>query len=77
MNREHVTNQLILGVDTHLNTHVAVLINNVGKVIDTREFPVCITGYDELYRWGQSFGNVKQAGLEGTGTLIFPPNLEP
>lgn len=68
MNREHVTNQLILGVDTHLNTHVAVLINNVGKVIDTREFPVCITGYDELYRWGQSFGNVKQAGLEGTGT---------
>lgn len=42
MNRYHDTNQLTLGVDTHLEIHVAVLINNLGQVIDTNEFPVCI-----------------------------------
>lgn len=68
MNRDHINNQLTLGVDTHLNTHVAVLINHIGQVIDTQEFPVCITGYEKLYNWAKSFGNIKQAGLEGTGT---------
>jgi transposase len=68
MNRDHINNQLTLGVDTHLTSHVAVLINNIGQVVDTKEFPVCFVGYEKLYNWAQSFGSIKQGGLEGTGT---------
>ena len=68
MKRDHVSNNLTLGVDTHLDNHVAVLVNNLGQVVDTQEFPVCISGYEKLFKWCQSFGQLKQAGLEGTGT---------
>jgi transposase len=68
MNRSHTVNQLTLGVDTHLETHVAVLINNLGQIIDTDEFSVCTIGYEKLLKWSRSFGELKQAGLEGTGT---------
>ena len=40
MNNYDISNNLILGVDTHLDNHVAVLINNIGQVIDTQEFSV-------------------------------------
>ncbi|CAH9052146.1 hypothetical protein PSECIP111951_00557 [Pseudoalteromonas holothuriae] len=68
MNNYDISNNLILGVDTHLDNHVAVLINNVGQVIDTQEFSVNSSGYSQLYKWCKSFGTVNQAGLEGTGT---------
>ena len=47
-------NQLTLGVDIHLETHVAVLINNLGQVIDTDEFSVCTIGYEKLLKWSCS-----------------------
>jgi transposase len=61
-------NQLILGVDTHLDLHVAVLINTIGQVICTAEFETNSIGYNKLLRWCQSFGNLTKAGVEGTGT---------
>jgi len=45
------------GVDTHLETHVAVLINNLGQVIDTDEFSVCTIGYGKLLKWSRSVLN--------------------
>ena len=68
MNRNDTVNHLTLGVNTHLDTHVAVIVNNLGQVMDTQAFKVNVTGYEKLYQWCQSFGEVKQAGLEGTGT---------
>lgn len=68
MNLKHPNNQLILGVDTHLDLHVAVLINTIGQVICTAEFETNSTGYDKLLRWCQSFGHLTKAGVEGTGT---------
>lgn len=68
MNRNHSNNWLTLGVDTHLDMHVAVLLDVVGKVVDTKAFQVSADGYQELYQWTESFGRVKKAGLEGTGT---------
>jgi hypothetical protein len=35
MNINDPTNQLILGVDTHLDLHVAVLVNMIGQVVRT------------------------------------------
>lgn len=40
----------------------------MGRDVDTKEFQVSTDGYQQLYQWPQSFGKVKQAGLEGTGT---------
>lgn len=62
------TQLLILGVDTHLETHVCVLINQIGVVVDTEQFEVSSAGYAALSRWCDSFGNVQKAGVEGTGT---------
>ena len=68
MNPNHENNSLTLGVDTHLDIHVAVLLSSVGQVLDTQAFPVNTDGYEKLYQWSKSFGYVRQAGLEGTGT---------
>lgn len=68
MNPLNYSNSLILGVDTHLDLNVAVLINNNGRVIDSNEFETCSNGYEKLYRWCRSFGQLSKAGIEGTGT---------
>ena len=68
MNTNCTQNDLILGVDTHLDLHVAVLINMIGQVICTSEFETNLKGYEKLLRWCQSFGHLTQAGIEGTGT---------
>ncbi len=68
MNPDNPFNQLTLGVDTHLDIHVAVLLNGVGKLISIKEFPVCHDGYKLMLKWSLSFGRLTSAGLEGTGT---------
>lgn len=60
--------QLILGVDTHLDIHVAVLINSIGQTVSDAEFPTTPNGYQKLLRWCRSFGILQKAGVEGTGT---------
>lgn len=60
--------ELILGVDTHLDQHVAVLIDDRGKFLATLSVDTNMTGYQRLVIWTQSFGHVKRAGVEGTGT---------
>ncbi len=59
---------LTLGVDTHLDKHVSVLINNLGQIISTGEFETNSKGYQNLLRWCKSFGELQKAGVEGTGT---------
>lgn len=56
MNRQNPENNLILGVDTHLDINVAVLINPLGQVIATSEFEMNTKGYEHLYKWCYSFG---------------------
>lgn len=59
---------LTLGVDTHLDKHVSVLINNLGQIVSTEEFETTSRGYQNLLRWCKSFGELQRAGVEGTGT---------
>ena len=60
--------EVILGVDTHLDVHVAVLIDVVGRVIATHSVPTTAIGYEQLIEWAGSFGRLSRAGVEGTGT---------
>jgi transposase len=59
--------QIILGVDTHKDTHVAVLVSAVGMVIGGQAFPATAAGYRQLLAWARDFGVVGRAGVEGTG----------
>ena len=43
--------EVILGVDTHKDTHVAVLVSTVGMVIGGQAFPTTAAGYRQLLAW--------------------------
>lgn len=68
MNIHSSRQEVILGVDTHLDIHMGVLISNTGKLLGELTAETNTAGYHKLLTWAQSFGMLKQAGVEGTGT---------
>ncbi|MGY5125144.1 IS110 family transposase [Streptomyces nigrescens] len=63
------TGEVILGVDTHRDTHVAAVLSPLGAVFDTEEFPASAAGYRGLLAWAGALGTVWRAGVEGTGSF--------
>ena len=57
-----------VGVDTHLDQHVAAVIDQAGRLLDTQAFPAATRGYVALVTWAEGFGPVERIGGEGTGT---------
>jgi transposase len=57
-----------VGVDTHLDTHVAAVIDQAGRLLGTQGFPASTRGYVALVTWAERFGAVERIGVEGTGT---------
>lgn len=55
------------GVDTHSDTHHAAALDEVGRLLGTREFPANVAGYEQLLEWLRSFGTLQRIGVEGTG----------
>ena len=43
--------QVIIGVDTHQDQHVAVALDGRGVRLDEKHVPVATCGYEELERW--------------------------
>ncbi|MBR7776981.1 IS110 family transposase [Undibacterium rugosum] len=68
MHDQSIQIEVILGVDTHLDTHVAAVISHTGKLLGTLGVSTDVSGYLKLLAWARSFGRVKRAGVEGTGT---------
>jgi transposase len=62
------TEEIILGVDTHKDTHVAAVITVLGVLVATAAFPTTTTGYRQLLAWARGLGLVHRAGVEGTGS---------
>ena len=62
------THSIIIGIDTHKATHVAVAIDTQGTRLAALSIPTNPKGYLELERWSQSFGDVLAFGIEGTGS---------
>ncbi|MFF0501862.1 IS110 family transposase [Nocardia aobensis] len=60
--------QVVLGVDTHKDFHVAFVISIQGKPLGHRSFPATATGYQELLNWAKGFGTLERAGVEGTSS---------
>jgi transposase len=60
--------EVILGVDTHKDSHVAAVVNPVGALLGGRCFAATTAGYRQLLGWAQTFGTLRRAGVECTGS---------
>ena len=57
-----------LGVDTHLDVHVAVVLDRLGRRLGELAVPTTARGYEKPVRRAEGFGSVRCAGVEGTGS---------
>lgn len=60
--------EVVLGVDTHKDLHVAAVLSTLGVLLATSSFPTTATGYQELLAWARGFGALDRAGVECTGS---------
>jgi transposase len=59
---------VILGVDTHLDFHVAVAVDHLGRRLGEASVPTTVKGYERLLSWAEDLGPVRCAGVEGTSS---------
>ncbi|MFJ3763024.1 transposase [Streptomyces sp. NPDC090080] len=64
---QRLAEDVVLGVDTHKDVHVAAVITVLGALLAHQEFPATATGYHQLLSWARSFGVLHRAGVECTG----------
>ena len=60
--------EIILGVDTHLDVHVGVVIDAAGRVLGTLSVGTHNDEYNQMLCWVLTFGVLRRAGVEGTGS---------
>ena len=60
--------EVVLGVDTHLDTHTAVLVDQLGRQVDAETFATTKRGINALIKWARRRGALRRAGVEGTGS---------
>ena len=54
------------GVDTHAEVHVAGMVDQVGRVLGTEEFPATTAGFRAALAWMRGHGELVKVGVEGT-----------
>ena len=54
--------RVVAGVDTHKDVHVAVVLDEFGRLVDTASFPAMARGYRNLTGWVTSFGRCWRSG---------------
>jgi transposase len=60
--------EIVLGVDTHSEVHVAVVLSTLGARLSSTNFPATAAGYRALLAWAGTLGVLRRAGVEGTGS---------
>lgn len=60
--------EVVLGVDTHKDVHVAAVLTALGVLLATSSFPTTAKGYRQLLAWARGFGALHRAGVECTGS---------
>ncbi|MEZ5371659.1 MAG: IS110 family transposase [Microthrixaceae bacterium] len=59
--------EVTVGVDTHADTHVAAVIDPLGRHLAHASFGTTVAGYESLLEWATRFGTISLVGVEGTG----------
>src|SRR3954454_180089 len=67
-NSDIVPEEVVLGVDTHLDVHVAVALDGLDRRLGELAVPTPKKGYESLVYWVEGFGPVRCAGVEGTSS---------
>jgi hypothetical protein len=60
--------EVVGGVDTHADFHVAAAVDANGGVINVERFPASVDDYEALVAWLAELGQVTRVGVEGTGS---------
>lgn len=60
--------QVVVGVDTHKEIHVAAAVDWQGTLVDERSFATTRQGYRQLESWARSLGEVARVGVECSGS---------
>ena len=63
-----VTGDIVIGVDTHKDAHVAVAMSAAGAVLGDKRFPTTAAGYRHLLNWAREHGDLRRAGVECTSS---------
>jgi transposase len=63
--------EIVLGVDTHKDIHVAAIVDGVGRLLCTAEFQVSERGGRRMLAWARRYGTLRRAGVEGTGSYGY------
>jgi len=58
---------VIGGVGTHKDVHIAAVIDERAKILDTAELLTTARGHRLLVGWMRTFGELAKVGVEGTG----------
>jgi transposase len=56
------------GVDTHKDLHVAAVVDEFDRVLESGCFATTRHGYKQMLTWMRSFGQLRRIGIEATGT---------
>ena len=65
---EATSSDVIIGVDTHKQTHTAVAITGLGARVGELTVSACTQGYHDLEAWAASLGSIRGFAIEGTGS---------
>jgi hypothetical protein len=60
---------ITVGVDTHVDVHVAVALDQLGRRLGFLTFPTSPAGYGELVAWVGRLGHLERVGVEGPGSF--------
>jgi transposase len=60
--------RVVGGVDTHKDLHVAAVVDERDRVLETRSFATTGQGYRQMLAWMSSFGDLRRIGIESTGS---------
>ena len=58
------TLRIVGGVDTHKDLHVAAVVDEQDRVMETRSFATTRQGYRQMLAWMRSFGELQRIGIE-------------
>jgi transposase len=58
-----------VGVDTHVDVHVAVALDQLGRRLGWLSFPTTPAGYADLVAWVGRLGRLERVGVEGAGSF--------
>jgi transposase len=60
---------ITVGVDTHLDSHVAVAVDDLGRRLGETHVPTTVAGYAKLLGWAEKLGRPVTFGIEGAGSF--------